>query len=335
VVKVAPNGSVVLNRTFGGSDVDFGVALTETDDGGLAVVGRTDSYGPIDVWLVTFAPNGTVVMNRTFGGSEFDLAESLVETRDGGLAFAGYTRSYGGGEENNAWVVKVAPNGSVVLNRTFGGSGYDNAFSLVETEEEGLVFAGGTESYGSESFDAWVLEVAPNGTVVLNRTFGGSEFDSAESLVETGDGGVAFGGETESYGAGSVDAWAVKIASDGSVVMNRTFGGRGGDVAVSLVETGRDRLAFAGTTDSYGAGSLDAWVITVSETGDSNDPTTCIDRAVAGAGGMISLPEIQTAINWWAEDTDVPNTGGQTISLPEIQDLINAWAEDQSVGCTS
>jgi hypothetical protein len=62
---------------------------------------------------------------------------------------------------------------------------------------------------------------------------------------------------------------------------------------------------------------------------------TCINRAVAGADGEISLPEIQSAINAWAEDQPLDNTGGQTISLPKIQELINAWAEDQAVSCSA
>jgi hypothetical protein len=62
---------------------------------------------------------------------------------------------------------------------------------------------------------------------------------------------------------------------------------------------------------------------------------TCINRAVAGSDGEISLPEIQSAINAWAEDQPLPNTGGETISLPKIQELINAWAEDQPVSCNA
>jgi hypothetical protein len=60
---------------------------------------------------------------------------------------------------------------------------------------------------------------------------------------------------------------------------------------------------------------------------------TCINHAVAGPDGEITLPELQSAINWWAEDEPVPDTGGQTLSLPRLQNLINAWAEDQPVSC--
>jgi hypothetical protein len=60
---------------------------------------------------------------------------------------------------------------------------------------------------------------------------------------------------------------------------------------------------------------------------------TCVRDAVSGNDDRISLPEIQRAINWWAEDAPVPNTGGQTIDLTRIQNLIDAWAEGRVVGC--
>ncbi|MFB6295617.1 MAG: hypothetical protein ABEH66_02095 [Halobacteriales archaeon] len=62
---------------------------------------------------------------------------------------------------------------------------------------------------------------------------------------------------------------------------------------------------------------------------------TCIEDAVSGSDSTISLTEIQTAINWWAEGTEVPDTGGETIDLTEIQNLINAWAEGTTVSCTT
>jgi len=55
---------------------------------------------------------------------------------------------------------------------------------------------------------------------------------------------------------------------------------------------------------------------------------------VSGDDPLISLTEIQQAINWWAEDIEVPDTGGETMSLTEIQTLINVWAEDIAVSCS-
>lgn len=45
-----------------------------------------------------------------------------------------------------------------------------------------------------------------------NKTYGGADYDYAESIVETSDGGYVLAGYTESFGAGGYDAWLVKVA---------------------------------------------------------------------------------------------------------------------------
>ena len=67
--------------------------------------------------------------------------------------------------------------------------------------------------------------------------------------------------------------------------------------------------------------------------------TMTIAEVVAGHGdegndSLIEFTEIQTAINWWQTDAEVPNTGGQTISFQRIQELINLWQTDATIGGT-
>ena len=54
---VIPQNALIIeewNRTFGGSDYDYGCSVTETSDGSYLVVGNTMSYGAgdWDVWLI-------------------------------------------------------------------------------------------------------------------------------------------------------------------------------------------------------------------------------------------------------------------------------------------
>lgn len=92
--------------------------------------------------------------------------------------------------------------------------------------------------------------------------------------------------------------------------------GTGGEtISLRQIQTLTDAWA-PGTTVSCGA----TW-------------TTCVQEAVSGADGKISLTETQKAINMWAEGAEVPGTGGETISLTEIQRIINAWAARATVSC--
>ncbi|WP_017342043.1 malectin domain-containing carbohydrate-binding protein, partial [Halorubrum sp. T3] len=65
------------------------------------------------------------------------------------------------------------------------------------------------------------------------------------------------------------------------------------------------------------------------------DDTMTVAEAVATGGeddSLIEDAEIQQAINWWATDSEVPDTGGETIGDSEIQQLINYWATVTPVG---
>ncbi|MCH7574693.1 MAG: hypothetical protein IIA59_06145 [Candidatus Marinimicrobia bacterium] len=45
-------------RTYGGSGLDVGYSVQQTDDGGFVVAGTTDSFGAggSDVWLIRLGP---------------------------------------------------------------------------------------------------------------------------------------------------------------------------------------------------------------------------------------------------------------------------------------
>ncbi|SDM36477.1 Calcineurin-like phosphoesterase [Halogranum gelatinilyticum] len=69
----------------------------------------------------------------------------------------------------------------------------------------------------------------------------------------------------------------------------------------------------------------------------SGDPTLLtVPQAVARANpddddSVIDQIELQLAINWWATETAVPNTGGQTLTTAELQQLTNMWATGATV----
>ena len=71
------------------------------------------------------------------------------------------------------------------------------------------------------------------------------------------------------------------------------------------------------------------------EAADEPDGAMTIAEAVAMGGeddSLIEDAEIQQAINWWATDSEVPDTGGETLSDSQIQQLINYWATETPVG---
>ena len=100
------------------------------------------------------------------------------------------------------------------------------------------------------------------------QKYGGVNHDASYSLVQTDDGGYALAGSTDSaVGAGEKDFWLVKTDADGNQLWSRTYGGAGNEEAQSLVQTSDGGYALAGSTDSFGAGDYDFWLVKTDENG--------------------------------------------------------------------
>jgi len=263
------------DKTFGGSEDDLAYSVQQTADGGYILGGSTLSYGAgvSDAWLVKTDADGNTLWDKTFGGSEDDVANSVQQTADGGYILGGYTYSYGAaGDTHDAWLVKTDADGNIVWDKTFGGSGAEEANSVQQTADGGYILGGYTYSYGAGESDAWLVKTDADGNTVWDTTFGGSEQDGANSVQQTADGGYILGGHTRSYGVGDADAWLIKTDADGNIMWDKTFGGSDNDDEVYSVQQTVDGGYILGVT--YGAREVDAWLIKTDSDGNTVWDTT-------------------------------------------------------------
>jgi hypothetical protein len=233
------------------------------------------------------------VWTETYGGASDDAASSVVQTNDGGYAVAGLTKSYGAGSWD-FWLVKTDSAGNPQWTRTYGGaSGDDIAHSLVQTSDGGYALAGWTESFGAGKSDFWLVKTDSAGNQQWNKTYGGTNYDYAYSMVQTSDGGYAIAGYAV-YEAG-LDSWLVKTDSAGNPQWTRTYGGASGDAASSVVQTNDGGYALAGYTASYGAGSWDFWLV---KTDSAGNPQW--NKTYGGASGDGAHSVVQTSDGGYA-----------------------------------
>jgi len=87
------------------------------------------------------------------------------------------------------WVIKLDKQGNIVWDRTYGGSEDDFLWSLIQTIDGGYAGAGVTESKGAGGEDLWVIKLDKQGNIVWDRTYGGSQDDFTNALIQTIDGG--------------------------------------------------------------------------------------------------------------------------------------------------
>ena len=154
-------------------------------------------------------------------------------------------------------------------NKTYGGVSGDEALSVVQTNDGGYAIAGRTTSFGASSSDFWLVKTDPAGNIVWNQIYGGADYERAESVVQTTDGGYAIAGCTTSFGAGIWDYWLVKTDSTGNMQWNHTYDRTTVDYVWSVVQTSDGGYALAGSSGSFSNAELsDFWLVKTDSTGN-------------------------------------------------------------------
>lgn len=269
VVKLNAAGALQWTRTIGGATDDFGTAVVQTTDGGLAVAGYTTSYGAgsHDFYVVKLDALGALQWTRTVGGANAEQAWSIVQTADGGYAVAGYTLSYGAGDYD-FYVVKLDAAGGLLWTSTIGGASLDQAWSLVQTTDGGYAVAGYTTSFGAGNHDFYMMKLDAAGVLQWTRTVGGALYDLAYSIVQTTDGGYALAGATTSFGTNGYDFYVVRLDGTGMLLWSKTIGGPSGDFGSTIVQTTDGGFAVSGSTNSSVAGLDDFYVVKMDAAGN-------------------------------------------------------------------
>lgn len=262
VLKCDIDGHHQWNRTYGGSQADYGGQIIPTSGGNYIVVGYTASLGAggNDQWVMKIDNAGEPIWNHTYGGTGSDYASSVISTDDDGYLIVGATDSFGKGMFD-AWIIKTNSTGDMQWNTTLGGLSDDNPYQVTSTVD-GYVIAGRTESYGAMNRDCWVFKIDLEGNLIWNYTYGGVAEDYTSSISSCEDGGFVLAGRTLSFSADSEDLWILKISENGTLEWEASFGGPGGDAAYAVLESS-NRYTMAGRTSSYGEGAEDVWFIQV------------------------------------------------------------------------
>lgn len=164
LVKTDSAGTAQWGKTFGGTGADYGYDVRQTlPDSGFVVVGQTYSYGTSgDVYVVKTDADGDTLWTRAIGGASIDCGYGVVQTfPDTAYLVVGCTRSFGMGGYD-AYLIKLDRDGNILWTRLYGGAYNDDVYSVAQTvPDSGYIVAGSTRSFGSGSYDFYVMRSEP------------------------------------------------------------------------------------------------------------------------------------------------------------------------------
>ncbi|RZK30432.1 MAG: hypothetical protein EOO63_06735, partial [Hymenobacter sp.] len=252
---------------------------------------------------------------RALGGSSYSHGYDAHQTPDGGYIVAGVTDAARGGEvtdstrgDTDTWLIKYSAAGIRQWDHRYGGTRYEEAFSVCATLDGGYLIggvsywgAGGDYSTaGRGQIDYWALKLDAQGTKQWDRRYGTDSTDVLQAVWQAADGGYMLAGyslaptangDKSAPSRGDSDMWVIKIDAQGNKQWDRTLGGQRDDIALSGMATPDGGCLLVGGTASPVSGEVtqvpigsptdsDFWVVKLDAQG-----TIQWDRRYGGTNG--------------------------------------------------
>ncbi len=301
IIKTSANGSLLWEKSVGGSALDALNSINKTMDNGYICAGYTYSndgdvsgnHGSYDAWLVKLDSMGEIQWQKCYGSWSTEIFNSAIQTSDTGYLCTGYhsevrngdvSMTYGG---NDLWIVKVSAGGIIEWEKTFGGSSNENGNSLIALSDGNFAIAGSTMSNDSDvtvnhgGTDIWILKINSSGSKIWQKSLGGSSDEDVRSIKETANGYLILGGTTKSSDGdvtgfhGFTDYWIVKLNSSGNLIWQKSLGGSNQEQVAEAIESLDDGILVAGSSQSIDGDVIgnhdvninDVWLVKLDSSG--------------------------------------------------------------------
>ena len=331
-VSLVAQPTVQWDKTYGGTGWETLQSAFKTEDGGFLLIGSSDSpsdgrdvtqqaRGAEDYWIVRIDSLGAKLWDKRYGGDSTDRCYKAIQNTEGylliGASLSGKTGDKTGDNKGNFdfWLVQIAPDGTKRWEKTYGGSGEDQPFNAIVTDNgNSYIIVGHSDSpiSGDKTVankgkqDIWLLKIDKNGNKLWDKSFGGGEDDVFPyALSSTQDGHFILACESISSQSGdksddlrgvmgnNKDIWVIKFDGSGQKIWDKTFGSSKLDEIRDLQElkdgsfligcSSNGDANFEKTAPNYG--EADYWVIKINKDGkklwDKTYGGTSNDRLVA------------------------------------------------------
>lgn len=250
IVGVDHAGELLWQKSYGGTNSEFGLRIRAVPAGGYVVACMSDSsvsgnktsagLGSYDYWVLRLDAEGNKLWDVALGGSGYEVLVDIKPTGDGGFLVGGHGDSspsgnrsapaYGAGD---IWIVKLNAAGEILWDRSYGGTGLDSLCDMAETTDGGLLLGcesassiNGTKttaSYGG--FDYWLIRLDAGGQELWQASYGGDRSDTGPRVMACADGsffvcGASYSGVSGNKtipslnGSIGYDYWALKLGPD-------------------------------------------------------------------------------------------------------------------------
>ncbi len=359
IVKLDIAGNKQWDKRLGGDAEDLLNCVMQTSDGGYLLGGSSTSYANGDksqnssgenFWVVKTDSTGNKQWDKTYGTTNGrEELFSIIETGHRQYILAGISYAGISGDKTDTsrggmdfWVIKIDSSGNKLWDKTYGGSKDDYLKTVINTNDNSYILAGGSMSGISgdktqpnwdstnTTFDFWIIKIDTLGNKLWDKRYGGTKGEYAKDIKQTNDGGCIIGGtsgspisgdKTQNYWGNSTtaDYWILKTDGDGNKQWDKRYGGDNHELLLSVSITADDGYLFYGLSWSNTSadksennfGTWQSWVVKTNSTGSKQWDKTMFTAQPSFGGPYPNKGAIQTKDGCYvAANRNLSDTGG-------------------------
>lgn len=229
---------------------------------------NTATYSFTETETATNTPTSTptefIIWEKIYGGNFYDAGFCVKKTNDGNFIIAG-TSTNGLTTPFDGFLMKIDNNGELIWQKNYGGNNYEEIYSVVETDDNGFILCGKTNSFGAGGYDAYIVKTDFSGEQEWVRNYGSSNNDYAKSIIKTDSGDyIIVGTTTNDFYKSNI--YTIKIDSEGNTKWINSYVNTNNNFGNCIEKTADGNYLIAGNIET---GNYDIYLCEIDDDGNT------------------------------------------------------------------
>lgn len=254
LIKTDRNGNLEWQKTYGGTDWDFGYAIDTTENNGFIVCGKTYSYGNgnSDMFILKLNNQGDTIWTKTYGSNNEDIANDIIKDFKNNIVTVGYTTQ---NEIQNFHILKLnSTNGDTLWTLEFGNEYSNQLNKILNSNDSSSYTIFGTKYFSNDSAKMYIAKIDTSGILIWENLHGDSKLNKGNSIFQTKGGPYFLVGEQNGK---TKQAVSFLCSPNGNWWGKDKIDKENDEYYVDVIQPRKKGSAMIGNSNSFGLGYYD------------------------------------------------------------------------------
>jgi hypothetical protein len=270
LLKTDETGEVEWGKTYGGESDDVGLIVRPTSSGNYLIAGQTYSFdnGEGALYVILVDESGDLIWSKSLNLGSWTCVYDVSHEFDNGDFIIAGTKNPSIYPGKEIFMTRMDQYGNFIWFKTYN-SGIENDWVYdLNLLNNGDLLLSCRLYYTVDMGYAGLIRINPDGDVIWAKTYNNEGFGLLNQTAEDNEGNIYTVGRYDAYGIGNYETLLLKVNGDGNPFWAKIYGGSGFDFGRRIQRAENGNLFLAGTTDTYGFGDRDLFLMNLSNDGD-------------------------------------------------------------------